>query len=155
MIERRKVHRGRVFYGGVIEFNDWLSTADCTVRNFSPRGAKVEVPFGTTLSDKVGLTIWHRGEMFPATTVWRRGNEVGLAFDLHKNTNNVIDLAKKRKIRGGVLHGFVADKTAGTPAGYAMLAGFGGLMAVVASYGVNLSIGAKFDAITAGLKLHR
>lgn len=155
MIERRKVARGRVFYGGVIEFNDWLSAADCTVRNFSPRGAKVEVPFGTTLPNKVGLTIWHRGEMFPATTVWRRGNEIGLAFELHNDTNNVIDLTEKRRIRGGVLKGFVADRTAGTPAGYVLLAGFGGLMAAAASYGVNLWAGTELEAITAALKQTR
>ena len=146
------MNRQRVFYGGVIEFNDRLSTADCTVRNFSPRGAKVEVPFGTTLSHKVGLTIWHRGEMFPATTVWHRGNEIGLAFELHEDTNNVIDLVRKRRICGGVRKGFVADRTAGTPTGYALLAGFGGLVAAAASYGVNLTVGAKFEAIAAALK---
>ncbi len=152
MIERRKVPRGRVYYGGVVEFNEWKSTASCTVRNFSAHGAKVEMPFGTALPDKVGLTIWHRGEVFPATTVWRRGNEFGLAFDLHSETGNVIDLAKKRRLRGGVVRGFIADDTAGTALGYALIAGIGGLVAAGASYSVNTMVVAKMDAVIAALK---
>ena len=94
MIERRKVSRNRVFYGGAIAFNDLRSTVDCTIRNFSARGAKVEVPFGTVLSNHVGLTIWHRGEIFPARVTWRRGNETGLAFEMRRDGGNVIDLQR-------------------------------------------------------------
>lgn len=154
MIERRKASRGRVFYGGVIGFNDQRSTIDCTIRNFSERGAKVEVPFGTVLSNHVGLTVWHRGEIFPARVMWRRGNEAGLAFEMRRDGDNVIDLAEKRRLRGGVLRGFVADETAGVRSGFVLTAGLGSLVAVVSSYGVNTIVAGKFDVVMAALKRH-
>lgn len=152
MIERRKAPRGRVFYGGVIAFNGKRSSIDCTIRNFSPRGAKVEVPFGTVLSNHVGLTVWHRGEIFPARVMWRRANEAGLAFEMRRDGDNVIDLAEKRRLRGGVLGGFVADETAGIRPGFILTAGLGSLVAVVSSYGVNTIVAGKFDVVMSALK---
>ncbi|MFZ5734620.1 MAG: PilZ domain-containing protein [Pseudomonadota bacterium] len=152
MIERRKASRGRVFYGGVIAFNDQRSTIDCTVRNFSPRGAKVEVPFGTVLSSHVGLTVWHRGQIYPARTIWRRGNEAGLAFEMRRDGDNVIDFAERQRLRGGVLRGFVADDTAGVRPGFVLTAGLGGLVAVVSSYGVNTVVAGRFDMVLSALK---
>lgn len=152
MIERRKASRGRVFYGGVIAFNDQRSTIDCTVRNFSPRGAKVEVPFGTVLSNHVGLTVWHRGQIYPARTIWRRGNEAGLAFEMRRDGDNVIDFAERQRLRGGVLRGFVADDTAGVRPGFVLTAGLGGLVAVVSSYGVNTVVAGRFDMVLSALK---
>lgn len=154
MIERRKVSRDRVFYGGAIAFNDLRSTVDCTIRNFSTRGAKVEVPFGTVLSSHVGLTVWHRGEIFPARVTWRRGNETGLAFEMRRDGDNVIDFAEKRRLRGGVLRGFVADSTAGVRSGFVLTAGLGGLVAVVSNYGVNTVVAGKFDVVLSALKRH-
>lgn len=154
MIERRKAPRGRVFYGGVIAFNDQRSTIDCTIRNFSPRGAKVDVPFGTVLSNHVGLTVWHRGEIYPARTIWRRGNEAGLAFEMRRDGGNIIDLAEKRRLRGGVLGGFIADTTAGIRPDFVLTAGLGGLVAIVSSYGVNTVVAGKFDMVLAALKRH-
>lgn len=152
MAERRKSPRGRVFYGGVIAFNDTRSSIDCTIRNFSPRGAKVEVPFGTVLSNHVGLTVWHRGEIFPARVMWRRANEAGLAFEIRRDGDNVIDLAVKRRLRGGVLRGFAADETAGIRPAVVLTASLGSLVAVVSSYGVNTMVAGKFDVVISALK---
>lgn len=152
MIERRKVSRDRVFYGGAI--NDLRSTVDCTIRNLSALGAKAEVPFGTALSNYVGLTIWHRGEIFPARVKWRRGNETGLAFELRRDGDNVIDFAENLRLRGGVLRGFAADETAGVRPGFVLTAGLGGLVAVVSSYGVNTIVAGKFDVVLSALKRH-
>ncbi len=53
MLERRHHHRNRVFYGGHIAFNARNATLDCVVRNFSPRGAKIEFENSAMLPDQV------------------------------------------------------------------------------------------------------
>ena len=57
MSERRKELRSRTLLGGVIAFNERRSTLDCSVRNFSERGARIEFTNIALLPDTFDLTV--------------------------------------------------------------------------------------------------
>ena len=80
MKERRASVRDKVFLGGVAEINDRASTMDCVVRNFSERGACVELESSARLPDQMRLSIARKGRLFLAQLIWRQANLVGLAF---------------------------------------------------------------------------
>jgi len=81
MQERRKIFRERTYLGGVIAFNRRASTMDCLVRNFSPRGAKLALEGTGILPDTFELNIERKERSYPARLIWRRFNDVGVAFD--------------------------------------------------------------------------
>jgi PilZ domain-containing protein len=80
MQDRRQGIREKVFLGGVAEINERGSTMDCVVRNFSDRGACVEIDEAAKLPEKLHLSIPHKGRLFIADMIWRHANRVGLAF---------------------------------------------------------------------------
>ena len=80
MLDRRQNFRGRVYYGGQVAFNGRKSTVDCTVRNVSPRGAKIEFAADVVLPDRVDLTIARKGVAYLATIKWQNGRECGVVF---------------------------------------------------------------------------
>jgi hypothetical protein len=80
MQDRRQGARDKVFLGGVAEINERGSTMDCVVRNFSERGACVEIDETAKLPEKLSLSIPHKGRSFLADMIWRHANRVGLAF---------------------------------------------------------------------------
>lgn len=80
MIERRQSARSRVFYGGVVGYNQRQSTAECVIRNFSQAGANVEFDHPAMLPDVVDLLVAKKDRAFTARVAWRRSNKAGLAF---------------------------------------------------------------------------
>lgn len=80
MLDRRRHFRGRVYYGARIAFNNRNSTMDCLIRNFSERGARVELDNACMISDEVDLTVERKGLAFRARMIWRRDGEAGFAF---------------------------------------------------------------------------
>ncbi|NVN86670.1 MAG: PilZ domain-containing protein [Rhodopseudomonas sp.] len=90
MLDRRKISRGRVYYGGRIAFNQRKSTIDCIVRNFSPSGAKVELAPAANLPDEVDLTIERKGLAVLARMVWRHQDQAGFAFRNPRHLNGAI-----------------------------------------------------------------
>ena len=80
MQDRRHGARDKVFMGGVAEINDTGSTMDCVVRNFSDRGACVELESAAKLPDQMRVTIARKGRSYLARMIWRQANRVGLAF---------------------------------------------------------------------------
>jgi hypothetical protein len=80
MHERRKTHRARTFYGGVIAFNKRQSTMDCTVRNFSDDGAMLAFHNTATIPDDIDLTIAHKERSFRARVIWRQAGAAGVSF---------------------------------------------------------------------------
>ena len=80
MQDRRHDFRDRVLLGGVAEINEGGSTMDCVVRNFSERGACVELDSSATLADQMRVTIARKGRSYLARLIWRQANRVGLAF---------------------------------------------------------------------------
>jgi hypothetical protein len=80
MQDRRHGARDKVFLGGVAEINERGSTMDCVVRNFSDRGACVELESSANLPDQMRVTIVRKGRSYLARMIWRQANRVGLAF---------------------------------------------------------------------------
>jgi hypothetical protein len=99
MRERRHHHRSRVCYGGTIAFNERRSTVGCVVRNFSPRGAKIELESSAILPDSVDFEVARKGLSCLARLVWRDHNAAGLAFCEEHETGNVVTLDWARKLR--------------------------------------------------------
>jgi PilZ domain-containing protein len=77
MLERRLLHRSRVYYGGMIAFNARNSTLDCVVRNFSPHGAKIEFENSAILPDRVDFEVVRKGLSCRARLAWRDHNTAG------------------------------------------------------------------------------
>ena len=107
MQDRRHGERDKVYLGGVAEINDSGSTMDCVVRNFSDRGACVELESSAKLPDRMRVTIARKGRSYLARMIWRQANLVGLAFKAMVTDAPADDLgerlrrseAKKRKLQ--------------------------------------------------------
>jgi hypothetical protein len=99
MLDRRQHSRNRVYYGGMVAFNARNSTLACVVRNFSPRGAKIEFENSAMLPDRVDFEVQRRGLSCQAHLVWRERNAAGLAFSNVRETSDVIPLDLARKLR--------------------------------------------------------
>ena len=66
MFEQRLQPRNRVYYGGMVAFNDRNSTLTCVVRNFNIFGAKIEFEGAALVPDEVVSRSSAR-----ASPVWR------------------------------------------------------------------------------------
>ena len=80
MLERRQQPRNRVYYGGMVAFNDRNSTLACVVRNFSIFGAKIEFEGAALVPDEVDFEIERKGISCLARMVWRDRDAAGLVF---------------------------------------------------------------------------
>jgi hypothetical protein len=98
MLERRKLPRSRVYYGGTVAFNDRNSTLACVVRNFSPFGAKIEFENSALVPDEVDFEIERKGICCAARMVWRDRFAAGLVFSGASETG-VFPLDWARKLR--------------------------------------------------------
>ena len=77
--DNRQAERRRTLKGGRIVFNGGRSTIDCTVRNLSPRGAKLQVTSVVGIPDTFDLLLeGHARE--PCRVVWRSLKELGVEF---------------------------------------------------------------------------
>ncbi len=77
---RRREPRPRTFLGGKLVFGAQDLTGDCTVRNLTPHGAKVQTSLAANLSPELWLIIIKQGMAYRCKVAWRRGEEVGLRF---------------------------------------------------------------------------
>ncbi|MDP3545025.1 MAG: hypothetical protein Q8S29_02480 [Phreatobacter sp.] len=78
--ERRAIQRSRTFWKGTILFPGGLRSTECTVRNFTPQGARLDCGGVNDLPDHFALKIPQKGETFDCTVVWRNLSEIGVAF---------------------------------------------------------------------------
>lgn len=78
-IEHRKAQRRPTLKGGRIVFNRDQSTFDCTVRNLSRQGAKLQVGSSIGIPDNFDLLLPNTTRQ-PCRVVWRRPREIGIAF---------------------------------------------------------------------------
>jgi hypothetical protein len=99
VLERRQHPRNRVYYGGMVAFNARNSTLDCLVRNFSPRGAKIEFENSAILPDRIDFEVARRGLSCLARLVWRDQNTAGLMFSEEREMGDVVPLDWVRKLR--------------------------------------------------------
>jgi PilZ domain len=98
-LERRKLRRGRVYFGGVVTFNDRNSTLACVVRDFTRFGAKIEFENSGLLPDEVDFTIERKGLSCRARLAWRERRAAGLAFSEVASASDVIPLEWARKLQ--------------------------------------------------------
>jgi hypothetical protein len=79
MIEKRAVPRHRVLKGGMLAFGG--GSVDCTVRNISPNGARVDIANPIGLPEAFTLVIETDHFMRRCHAVWSSEKRIGVAFD--------------------------------------------------------------------------
>ena len=99
MLERRRQPRDRVYYGGMVAFNDRTSNIACVVRNFSTFGAKIEFEAAALVPDEMDFEIRRKSISCLARMVWRDRDAAGLVFASAHETSGVVPLDWARKLR--------------------------------------------------------
>ena len=66
---------------GRIVFNKGYSTLDCVVRDITTNGAKLQVAQAAAVPERFDLVLPLRHETHHAVVRWRRGEEIGVAFE--------------------------------------------------------------------------
>jgi hypothetical protein len=77
--ERRHDQRHRTLKGARIAFNAGQSTIDCTVRNISSQGARLQVASVVGVPNTFDL-VTDSGETKPCRVAWRSLKELGVEF---------------------------------------------------------------------------
>lgn len=77
--DNRVAPRQRTLKGGKIVLNDGFSTIDCTVRNLSATGAKLEVASIIGIPPQFRLAM-NDGRDFSCETAWRTESAIGVKF---------------------------------------------------------------------------
>ena len=81
MSDKRTTPRLRSFLKGRVLFNGGQNSLDCLIRDISSTGARLEVSANVTLPDRFDLYLPHRDETCRVHAQWRRGSQLGIAFD--------------------------------------------------------------------------
>lgn len=76
-----QIARKKSFLKGTVYFNHQHSSVECTIRDFSEYGARLQFPSPVTLPDPVELEIPARDLTLQAHVRWREDDEVGVSFD--------------------------------------------------------------------------
>jgi PilZ domain len=97
MNDRRIAQRSRTFWKGTILFPGGLRSVECTVRNFSKTGARLDCGSILDIPDHFELKIPQRGAVFDCAVVWRRSNEIGVHFGTDKPDDAVSEINEKLK----------------------------------------------------------
>jgi len=77
--ENRTALRRTTLKGARIVFNAGRSTIDCTVRNLSSKGAKLQVSSVVGIPDTFDLMLDNRSRQ-PCRVIWRTLKELGIQF---------------------------------------------------------------------------
>ena len=80
MIEKRAAPRSRVLKRGMIAFGGG-GGVDCTVRNLSTTGARVDVACPMGLPESFTLVIESDQFIRRCHSVWSKDSRIGVAFD--------------------------------------------------------------------------
>lgn len=81
MSDKRSTPRLRSFLKGRVVFNGGQNSLECLIRDISSTGARLEVSANVTLPDRFDLYLPHRDETCKVHSQWRRGSQLGVAFD--------------------------------------------------------------------------
>ena len=80
MEEKRKHPRHRTFLRGKVEFNNRASSLDCTVRDLSDGGARLELADTVAIPEAFELSVPAKGMRHASYIKWRTKTHVGIAF---------------------------------------------------------------------------
>ena len=78
--ERRRSRRNRTLKDGKVVFNAGMSLIDCTIRDRTEGGARLQLTIPVKLPKVFELLCVTEGLLYPATIVWHRGDHVGITF---------------------------------------------------------------------------
>lgn len=78
--DHRTSGRVRAFLRGEIIHSNGNSRTECTVRDISEGGARIEAPASVTLPEFFELLIPLKNARHRARMTWRAGNEIGVSF---------------------------------------------------------------------------
>jgi hypothetical protein len=81
MDEKRTSPRLRSFLKGRVVFNGGQTSLECLIRDVSSAGARLELSASITLPDRFELYLPHRDTTSKVHVQWRRGSQLGVAFD--------------------------------------------------------------------------
>ena len=81
MDEQRRAPRQRVLKSGKIFYGGGSIVVDCTIRNLSATGARLQVPTSIAIPDKFEFAETATGTRRAATVMWRRGELMGIRFE--------------------------------------------------------------------------
>ena len=93
MLERRSAARQRSFMQGRIYFNHRRSSMDCTVRDFTGKGARLECSEAVAIPEMFELYIPSKDEYFRARLAWRKGNLTGVSWAAEQATQDMAESA--------------------------------------------------------------
>jgi len=79
-VNARGSERMRAFMAARILFNKDMMQVDCTVRNLSEGGAKLEISGAVTLPDEFDLVIPQKNQRRRARLCWRQDDACGVRF---------------------------------------------------------------------------
>jgi hypothetical protein len=78
---RQPAARTRTFLKGVIYYNNRGTSIDCTIRDLSDTGAKIEFASLVTVPDVIELYIPQKMRTYPARVMRRESYEIGVLFE--------------------------------------------------------------------------
>jgi hypothetical protein len=73
--------RQRVLKSGKIVFAGGSFSIDCTIRNVSDTGARLQVPTTVAIPDKFTLVDGQSGKRREVKVMWRKGDLIGVHFE--------------------------------------------------------------------------
>ena len=80
MAEARGDERVRSFLRARILFNNNSSTIECTIKNISSSGAKIELSSGLSVPNEFDLDVPQKGRVYRARLMWRDSASLGVRF---------------------------------------------------------------------------
>ena len=80
MVEARQGERVRALLRARIIFNNQNSTIDCTIKNISTSGAKIDLGNSASVPAEFDLEVPQRGRTYRARIVWRDASALGVTF---------------------------------------------------------------------------
>jgi hypothetical protein len=79
--DKRHSPRHRVLKAGKIAYANGSIVIDCTIRNLSDTGARLQVPTSVAIPDRFEFGEAASARRRRATVMWRRGDLMGIRFD--------------------------------------------------------------------------
>ncbi len=81
MDEQRRSQRQRVLKAEKISYGGGSIVIDCTIRNVSATGARLQVPTSVAIPDKFDFFETATGKARQARVMWRKGDVMGIRFE--------------------------------------------------------------------------
>jgi uncharacterized protein YeaC (DUF1315 family) len=97
--DKRNSPRVRSFLRGEIIHSHGSSKTECTIRDLSGLGARIEAPPSVTVPEFFELFIPQKELRFQAQIVWRHNQELGLSFANETASQPVVKARDEVKMR--------------------------------------------------------